>query len=676
MHKNFLFLYNQNNTNPKPNTIMKNLLLLIVFTFFSLSSSYAQYALAWEEKFGGEGDDVATAVIETSDNGIVVVGTTKSNELGTSDILIIKLDAQGNYLWEKVYGGSDYEFAYSVAETYDNGLVVAGSTASESNGGHDLWVLRLDAYGNLLWDKKMGGAGHDFAKSVIETHDTGIVMAGYTKSKGAGYSDFWIIKLSASGNRIWEKTFGGANFDEATDIIETTDNELTVVGYTRSKGAGSHDFWIIKMSSNGNYIWDKTYGGEKHDLSYAIMETQEKGYYVVGKTSSQGAGYSDMWVFELDYEGNKKWGQIYGRGSSDAAFAVTTNPNNELLIAGFTKMNYTGFDAQLLNLNQHGQVLWDYNFGSENWDEANDIVATADGGAVMVGYTKPNGDSDFWITKFKPLFLSFPDFEPIADVDKNIPVATNGNNQTLAVVIGIEEYRNLPSALYAKRDAQAFYQYARNTLDIPGDNIYYLANEQATFAEFFSLFSEQGWLSRNSDRYTDIVIYYAGHGSPDPKSRQAYLLPYDMLSDPHSNGFSLQKILTDLEKTNARSVTVFVDACFSGIDRQNQLVFTGKRAMLANPLKLNQNSNVSIITASTGLQYGGTYEEQKHGLFTYFLLQGLQGAARGTDNIITTKELFEYIQKNVKNYSLSSPDIQQTPVISGYDLDRTFVEFE
>jgi len=158
--------------------------------------------------------------------------------------------------WDRTYGGSDKDVAQSLIQTTDGGYAVAGFTSSKGAGDRDFWVIKLDYQGNMVWDRTYGGINDDVAQSLIQTTDGGYAVAGYTYSKGAGDRDFWVIKLDKKGNKVWDKTFGGSNDDWAFSIIQTTDGGYAVAGFTSSKGAGDRDFWVIKLDVQGT-TWEK-----------------------------------------------------------------------------------------------------------------------------------------------------------------------------------------------------------------------------------------------------------------------------------------------------------------------------------------------------------------------------------------------------------------------------------
>jgi type II secretory pathway pseudopilin PulG len=208
--------------------------------------------------------------------------------------------------WQKTYGGSGYDSASSIQQTKDGGYIFAGWTESSGAGGKDVYIIKLDKNGNKVWEKTYGGSGDDSASSIQQTSDGGYIVAGWTRSFGAGGSDIYIIKLDGNGNSVWERTYGGIKDDEAYSIQQTTDGGYIFAGWTESLGAGGRDVYIIKLDENGNKIWEKTFGGSDWDTAYSIQQTTDGGYIVAGRTDSFGEGYWDVYIIKLDKFGNAK----------------------------------------------------------------------------------------------------------------------------------------------------------------------------------------------------------------------------------------------------------------------------------------------------------------------------------------------------------------------------------
>jgi len=210
----------------------------------------------------------------------------------------------GRVTWDETFGGSDDEGANSIIQTTDGGYMVAGFTKSKGAGIYDSLVIKFNESGDILKYKVIGGSGNDWTSSIVQTSDGGYAVAGCNSSKGAGRADFWVIKLDESGNIEWDQTYGYSGREYASSIVQTSDGGYAVAGCNSSKGAGQEDIWVIKLDDRGNRIWDRTYGGSCNDEAYSIIQTTDGGYAVAGDTKSYGAGKEDVWVIKLDEQGN------------------------------------------------------------------------------------------------------------------------------------------------------------------------------------------------------------------------------------------------------------------------------------------------------------------------------------------------------------------------------------
>jgi hypothetical protein len=213
---------------------------------FFLIKTDEQGRMEYVKTYGGELYDIATSFVRTSDEGYILAGSTGS---GTStDCMIVKTDKEGNELWRRTFGGNDYDRANSVIETSDAGFALAGYTASYGEGVADFWLVKTDSLGNLLWNKTYGYSDYDRAFSLVQTVDDGYALAGY----GTRAVDFLFIKTDSSGNMIWNQTYGGELYDEAHAMVLTVDGGYALTGFTNSFGPGWSGFWLIKTDEYGN----------------------------------------------------------------------------------------------------------------------------------------------------------------------------------------------------------------------------------------------------------------------------------------------------------------------------------------------------------------------------------------------------------------------------------------
>jgi hypothetical protein len=268
------------------------------------SSPNPMSATFFAKTYGGAYYDVAYSVQQTSDGGYIVAGVTHSFSAGGYDIFLIKTDANGNVQWAKTYGGTSGDGAFPVQQTSDGGYIVAGVTNSFGAGGSDVFLIKTDTSGNIQWAKTYGGTNDDRATFVQQTSDGGYIVAGWTRSFGAGYTDIFLIKTDTSGNIVWAKTYGGTSYDWAYSVQQTSDNGYIVGGYTGSFGVGTNIF-LIKTDTNGNIVWAKTYRGAHWDYAYSVQQTSDGGYIVAGHIQPLDLdGEKDIILIKTDANGD------------------------------------------------------------------------------------------------------------------------------------------------------------------------------------------------------------------------------------------------------------------------------------------------------------------------------------------------------------------------------------
>lgn len=304
---------------------------------FMLIKTDADGYQQWINAFGGNDDDEAYSVKQTSDGGYIIAGHTKSFGAGNKDVLLIRTDADGNQIWLKTYGGPQDDEGYSVLQTSDGGFVVAGVTSSFGAGGRDVYLIKTDPLGNVEWTRTLGGMSSDGAWSIVQTADGGFALAGWTFSHGPGpLGNAWLVKTNESGNQQWHKAFGGSGVDRAHDLKQTNDGGYILTGYTSSSGAGLDDMLLIRTDSLGNAIWNKTFGGSGRDYGQSVVQTDDGGFLVAGYTLSYGAGSEDMWFVKTDAEGNLLWQKTVGGSSSDVAYSVQQTADGGFIATGYT----------------------------------------------------------------------------------------------------------------------------------------------------------------------------------------------------------------------------------------------------------------------------------------------------------------------------------------------------
>jgi len=386
--------------------------MLVVTTSVGLGTSLILAAdnpapeTEWEKTFGGSMIDFGEMVRQTTDGGYIIAGTTRSYGAGWYDVYLIKTDASGNKEWEQTFGGSNNDHAYSVEQTTDGGYIIAGTTNSYGAGREDVYLVKTDALGNKEWEQTFGGSGWDYAYSVQQTTDGGYIMAGHTDSYGAGGEDVYLVKTDALGNKEWEQTFGGSGWDNAYSAQQTTDGGYIIVGTTDSYGAGWEDVYVIKADALGNKEWEQTFGGSSDEYAYSVEQTTDGGYIMVGETSSYGAGSYDFYLIKTDALGNKEWEQTFGVSGYEAAYSVEQTTDGGYIIAGATDSYDAGWrNVYLVKADTSGNKEWEKTIGGSSHDFAYSVVQTTDGGYIIAGYTDSYGagGGDVYLLKVSPV---------------------------------------------------------------------------------------------------------------------------------------------------------------------------------------------------------------------------------------------------------------------------------
>ncbi|MEN8207940.1 MAG: T9SS type A sorting domain-containing protein [Candidatus Fermentibacteria bacterium] len=289
----------------------------------------------WFQTYGYSGtssSDGGHSVQQTADGGYIITGDTSGS--GLYDLYLIKTDSSGNELWSKTYGGPIFEGGKSVQQTIDGGYIISGYTNSSGAGMDDIWLIRTDASGNLLWDKVIGGSGYDMGNCVLTTTDGGILLLGSLFSPGNN-KDVYLCRLDSSGTELWSRTYGGTEADEGLCMLQKADGNIVIAGWTRSSGAGYADAYLIETDSSGTELWSQTYGGDGYDFAYDIHQTFDGGYIIGGESSPDGVP-SDMYILRTDSSGTELWSQTYGGSMDDMGRGILQTANGQYLLAGTT----------------------------------------------------------------------------------------------------------------------------------------------------------------------------------------------------------------------------------------------------------------------------------------------------------------------------------------------------
>ena len=304
--------------------------------------------------------------------------------------------------WSRTFGGSESDWGYSGQQTSDGGYILFGTTRSYGAGEYDFWLIKTDAQGNKEWEKTFGGNDWDWGISIQQTSDGGYILLGSTCSYGAGEWDFWLIKTDSQGNKQWERTFGGSGLDIGWSVQQITDGGYILLGYTYSYGAGDGDFWLIRTDAQGNKQWERTFGGSEDDQGYSVQQASDGGYILLGYTESYGAGSADFWLIKTDAYGNKEWERTFGGSEDDRSVSVQQTQDGGYILLGDTYSYGVGSaDFWLIKTDAYGNKEWERTFGGSSRDNGWSVRQTADGGYILFGvtYSYGAGSADSWLIK-------------------------------------------------------------------------------------------------------------------------------------------------------------------------------------------------------------------------------------------------------------------------------------
>ena len=264
----------------------------------------------WSQTFGGTNSDAGNSVQQTIDGGYIISGRTRSYVNGSNgdvDVYLIKTDGNGNELWFQTYGGTEGDYGASVQQTSDEGYIITGYTRSYGNGnGYDVYLIKTDGGGNEQWSQTFGGIEHDLGLSVQQTTDGGYIITGYTRSYGNGYDDVYLIKTDSYGNQQWSQTYGGVDNERGESVQQTTDGGYIITGYTQSYVNGidnQRDVYLIKTDSSGNEQWSQTFGGTYSDTGNSVQQTTDGGFIITGYTVSPGTS-KNLYLIKTNEWGN------------------------------------------------------------------------------------------------------------------------------------------------------------------------------------------------------------------------------------------------------------------------------------------------------------------------------------------------------------------------------------
>lgn len=367
----------------------------VAFLFFILCLKVG--AQQFQATYGGPASDIANDICATADGGYVTIGSTTSFGAGNKDIYLIKINSIGGLIWSKTFGGANNDEAESINTTSDGGYIITGSTNSFGAGNYDFYLIKTDSVGTIEWSKTFGGSLEDRATFGIQTFDGGYTMVGRSQSFSLGYEDVYLVHTDSTGILLWSNQYGCAGQDNPSEIKQTMDSGYIVSGFASYNDSitamNITDNFLLKIDSAGIVEWYKTFGGTGPDFGNTVEQCADLGF--IQSVNSTAGNFSHL--IKTSPTGSIIWYKQF-LGISFGAIRQTTDFG--FIVSGIKTVSMTDNDALLLRLNSSGSVLWSKSYGWIGDENGNDCFQTTDGGFVLSGSTTSFGiGSDFFIIK-------------------------------------------------------------------------------------------------------------------------------------------------------------------------------------------------------------------------------------------------------------------------------------
>ncbi|MFX1474813.1 MAG: hypothetical protein ACFFCO_04940 [Promethearchaeota archaeon] len=403
------------------------LLLILLFSLFAVGqpaifASVEASTTSWSYAYGGVDYDNGYSVATCSAGGFITAGYTQSFSQSYIDLWVVRITEAGQVLWHQSYGGQEWDEDtwspwtqgatgwFSIIQCQAGGFAITGQTPYEPGlwdyGGprNDLWLVRLDETGTMLWNQTYGGIGEDWGNGVIECSDGGFLAAGMTRSFDFHEGELLLIRYDQNGQEMWHRYYGGPHKDSAYSLVECQEGGFAVVGYTKqSTQAEPADCWLLRVDQDGAMLWNRTYGGLGDDQGFSIVECEEGGFAIAGYTEI--GDDRQMWILRTDASGTPLWENTFGGPDVDQGHAIIKYSAGGFVLAGFSLSNGPGTaDVFVVGVSESGELQWSRIYGGPQDDFAFSLVESSNAELVIAGSTKSYGagDADLWVIRVPP----------------------------------------------------------------------------------------------------------------------------------------------------------------------------------------------------------------------------------------------------------------------------------
>lgn len=410
--------------------MLRHLIACLLLAAGSLAGLAQPNASTWYH-FGHEGEDRLRDMQLTLDGGFVAVGMTGNTATGAADIYLLKLDTNLNLEWSRTIGGPDIEWGTAIRQLSDSGYAIAGYTNDHAPGGYEGYLVRTDKLGNVLWHRTYGGNDWDFFYAMDVMPDGGFALCGKTWSNTAGSTDIYVVRTDHNGNLLWSDTYGGANAESAHGLAVTADTSIVLVGETESWGAGGKDGIMVAYDLNGQKRFSQTFGWAGDDFLHGLIERQNGNYLACGGTHA--AGYTSLspYILETYADGTTFWATEYGSSPNDNFMSVITElPNNNIVALGQTYA-YGWANSEIPDMyafitDPYGGYITSPPFGYKAEDEPGSLLPLPDNTFLLGGSTTGLGPGQFDISMVRVV-------QPYYDTVHFTTIVPDLNPQTITI---------------------------------------------------------------------------------------------------------------------------------------------------------------------------------------------------------------------------------------------------
>jgi PKD repeat protein len=390
---------------------MRRVLMLALLGLPLCAGAVNEDRVLWSRSFGGSNPDGGRWVGETNDGGILIVGYTYSFGAGDVDLYAVKADASGSEVWSRAFGGAGRDYGYGACETDDGGYLLVGYTTSFGAGDKDVYLVKTDSGGDELWAHTYGGASSDVGRAIVPTGDGSYVICGHTESAGAGEHDIYLLKVDSQGQQVWDMTYGGAESEWGMSLCETGDGGYVVTGPTGSSGSGNRDPYLLRTDSDGNQAWMRYYGtAPDFELGYDVCPAGDGGYVLIGHSDTHLSDLMKIDMYKTDAQGSQEWRRAFGEGTFyDYGKAVCPGSGGGFVVCGATKVPATAEnDVYLIATDSGGGALWLSRIDEGGTEWASDVCQAQDG-YLVCGHAKgaSTGSFDVLLIKVSSLLPRF-----------------------------------------------------------------------------------------------------------------------------------------------------------------------------------------------------------------------------------------------------------------------------